>query len=472
MLVVEVQAAVKLPAVIGDKMVLQQQTKVPVWGTAEPGEQVSVKGSWQQLGVSTTADKNGRWKVKVKTPPAGGPYSLAVNGKNSIILKDILAGEVWLCSGQSNMEMKVRDAANAKAEIADADNRYIRLFQVPHVVADSPQSDCNGEWELCNSQTVAGFSAAAYFFGRELHKELKVPVGLIQSSLGGTVCEAWMSKKALQADPAFTPLLQHWQEILANKPDLQPGPKNKNIPSGLYNGMIAPLIPFRLSGVIWYQGEGNARRAYQYRKLFPALIKNWRSDWRQGAFPFYYVQLANFKEPEPQPSEHEWAELREAQLMTLSLPNTGMAVTIDIGDANNIHPLNKQEVGRRLSLWALAKIYNRKIAYSGPIYKSMRIKGNSIVLSFDHVDGGLMAGGDGVLRQFAIAGIDRKFVWAEAKIVGDTVAVSSTTVDKPVAVRYAWAINPEGCNLYNRAALPASPFRTDDWPGLTEGRDY
>jgi sialate O-acetylesterase len=498
------QAAVKLPAIISDRMVLQQQSNAPIWGTAYPGERVLVKGSWQQQCVTTTADPNGRWQVYVKTPPAGGPYTMSINGKNSIVLKDIWVGEVWLCSGQSNMEMSVKKAANADATIAGANDKHIRLFRVPHIVAEVPQSDCNGKWELCNSQTVANFSAVAYFFGRELRKELRVPVGLIQSSLGSTAAEAWMSRDALKSNPAFAPLLEHWEGVIAAypqamlkyqknlaawedtaakakaigkkersaKPKPPVGPTHRCVPSGLYNGMIAPLIHFCLRGVIWYQGETNAVRAYQYRTLFPALIKSWRSDGGQGDFPFYYVQLANMRDAKPEPSDSEWAELREAQLMTLSLPNTGMAVTIDIGEANNIHPRNKQEVGRRLALWALARIYDRKITYSGPIYKSMKIEGKNIVISFDHLDGGLKASGDGVLRQFAIAGIDKKFVWAQAQIVGDTVVVGSTAVDKPVAVRYAWAMNPAGCNLYNCAGLPASPFRTDDWPGLTVGKDY
>jgi len=493
-------ADVKLPAVISDNMVLQRGMEVPIWGWAEPGEIICVSVGWQDLLPIAFTDKEGKWVVKVKTSKAGGPYEIIIKGNNTITLKNILVGEVWVCSGQSNMQWPVRQSANAEQEIAAADYPDIRLFTVQRKPAEQPQSDCVGDWQLCSPQTVPGFSAVAYYFGRKLHKELNVPVGLIHTSWGGTPAEAWTSKKTLESDPDFEPILKRYSDVIAKypeakskyeqklkewekavaeakaegeKPPRRPypprGPRHKNNPSGLYNAMIAPLIPYGIGGVIWYQGESNAGRAYQYRKLFGGMIKNWRNDWGQGDFPFLFVQLANFMAVNPEPSESAWAELREAQLMTLALPKTGMAVIIDIGEANDVHPKNKQDVGKRLALWALAGSYGKKLEYCGPIYKSMRVEGNKIILHFDHVGGGLVAGGGGPLKGFAIAGADRKFVWADAKVVGDTVVVSSDKVSEQVAVRYAWADNPV-CNLYNKEGLPASPFRTDDRPGITVGK--
>jgi len=322
-------------------------------------------------------------------------------------------------------------------------------------------------------------------------------VGLIHSSWGGTPAESWTSMAGLQSDPMYKHILERWEKVLANypqakadfdkkldqwkevakkakaegeKPPDKPrkpwGPGHPWTPAGLYNAMVSPLVPYAIQGVIWYQGESNADRAWQYRKLFPLMIEDWRASWGQGPFPFLFVQLANWQERQPEPGESDWAELREAQLMTLDLPNTGMAVTIDIGEAEDIHPKNKQEVGRRLALNALANTYGKEVVYSGPIYKSMKQKGNKIVLSFSHTDHGLEARGGGPLKGFAIAGEDRQFVWANAEIDGTKVVVWSDELAEPVAVRYAWAINPE-CNLYNGAGLPASPFRTDDWPGVT-----
>jgi sialate O-acetylesterase len=327
-----------------------------------------------------------------------------------------------------------------------------------------------------------------------------MPIGLINSSWGGTPAESWMSREYLENDPNFQPILKHFEETSANIVELKEkykiekqkydavapklkaegkplppwpeepiGPNHPYSPTGLYNGMIVPILPYGIRGAIWYQGESNAWRAYQYRTLFPAMIKNWRDAWGQGDFPFLFVQLANFEATSPEPQENDWAELREAQSMALLLPNTGMAVTIDIGEANDIHPKNKQDVGKRLALWALAKTYGKKIVCSGPIYKYMVVKGdNKAILYFYYVGGGLVTKGDS-LKGFAIAGADKKFVWADANIVGDTVVVSSDKVSAPVAVRYAWGENPV-CNLYNKEGLPATPFRTDTWPGITDGR--
>ena len=501
-------ADVRLPAVIGDNMVLQRGQKTPIWGWAQPGEEITVAVSWHNMRWSAAADKDGKWRFEMTPPGPGGPYEMTISGKNSITIKNILVGEVWVCSGQSNMQMSVGQSSKAEQEIAAANYPNIRLFSVQRKVAEQPQSDCVGSWQSCSPQTVGDFSAVAYFFGRELHKELGVPIGLIHTSWGGTPAEAWTSRQALEAEQDFAPILQRyddavakypqakkeyeqklaeWQEAVEkakaeggrppNRPGEPFGPGHPHAPAGLYNAMIAPLIPYGVTGAIWYQGESNAGRAYQYRKLLPAMINNWRRDWGRGDSAFLIVQLANFMATKPEPGDSEWAELREAQLLTLALPNTGLAVIIDIGDANDIHPKNKQDVGKRLALWALAKTYGKNLVYSGPIYKSMKVDGNKVILEFNHIGGGLVAGGGlpagpmvgEPLKGFAVAGADRKFVWADAQIDGSTVVVSSDKVAEPVAVRYAWADNPV-CNLYNKEGLPASPFRTDDWPGITVER--
>ncbi len=493
-------ADVRLPSVISDNMVLQQGKAVPIWGWADANEAVTVTGSWGSGKWETTADQDGKWMVKIDTGKVGGPYEMTISGKNPITIKNILVGEVWVCSGQSNMEFTVKQANNSAQEIAEANNYpQIRQFLVGRKVIYTPMYNCNGRWQICSSQTVGNFTAVGYFFGRELTKQLNVPIGLIHTSWGGTPVESWMSREYLEKDPNFQPILKRFEETSANitelrakyreemqkydaivpklkaegkplppRPEEPIGPGHAYSPTGLYNGMIVPIIPYGIRGAIWYQGESNAWRAYQYRTLFPAMIKNWRDAWGQGNFPFLFVQLANYMEPESQPVESDWAELREAQALALLVPNTGMAVTIDIGEPD-IHPKNKQDVGKRLALWALAKTYGKKIVCSGPIYAFMVIKGdNKAILNFHYVDGGLVAKG-GSLKGFAIAGEDRKFVWADANIEGNTVVVSSDKVSVPVAVRYAWAKNPV-CNLYNKEGLPATPFRTDTWPGVSDGR--
>ncbi|GIV19155.1 MAG: 9-O-acetylesterase [Armatimonadota bacterium] len=491
-------ADVRLARIFSDHAVLQRGKPVPVWGTAEPGEKVTVEFRGQK--VSTTANDNGEWRVTLKPMPAGGPFQMTVRGHNTIVLQDVLVGEVWVCSGQSNMEWPVALSNNAEQEIAQANHPQIRLFMVPKAVADRPLKDLSGgAWQPCTPETVRNFSAVGYFFARELQKTLKVPVGMIQTAWGGTPAESWTSKPTLMANSSLRYLLENWRRAEMDYPQAQenyrkqlaewekvaaqaraegkPEPKkpdppqdprtNPWKPSGLFNAMIAPIVPYAIQGAIWYQGESNAGRAYEYRTLFPAMIQDWREAWAQGDFPFLFVQLANFMAAKPEPGESAWAELREAQLMTLSLPKTGMAVAIDIGDANDIHPRNKQDVGKRLALNALAIAYGKKVVYSGPVYERMKREGNAIRLYFKHVDGGLMTPNGEPLKGFAIAGADRKFVWAEARIEGNTVVVQSPQVPEPVAVRYAWADNPV-CNLYNRAGLPASPFRTDDWPGVTQ----
>jgi sialate O-acetylesterase len=639
---------VRLPAVIGSNMVLQRGMKVPIWGWAGPGEKVTVALGKQTR--SAEAGTDGKWQLHLDAMKAGGPFEMTVSGENTITLTNVLVGEVWVGSGQANMEMSVGGCLNAPKEIASANYPKIRLFTVKKKAAAKPQADAAASgWVPCAPRTVGGFSAAAYFFGRHLHRELGVPIGLIHTSWGGTPVESWTSRPALEGQESFRKRLeetdraianypqaivayrkkvaewqkqmaelkaklqaggdtqgwpgpdldtkgwkpmklpQHWESAglnidgcvwfrkpvdlpdswagkdlsltlgpiddddvtyfngekigqtklwttprkytvpsklvragrnvlavrvydgrggggICGKPEqmalalaadgdkkislagewlyrvelaLLPrpgapfGPENPWLPAGLYNGMIHPLIPYAMRGAIWYQGEANAGRAYQYRKLFPAMITDWRKNWQQGDFPFLFVQLANFLPAPVEPGDSTWAELREAQLMTLSLPATGMAVIIDIGDAKDIHPKNKQDVGKRLALAARGTVYGQRIVYSGPIYRSMKVEGGKIRLRFDHVGGGLVARGPDApkLKRFAIAGADRKFVWADARIDGEAVVVWSDKVAEPVAVRYAWAENPEGCNLYNAEGLPASPFRTDDWPGVTAGKN-
>lgn len=619
-----------------DNAVLQRDTPVNVWGWTTPGETVSVRIAGRS--GSAVAGPDGKWTVRLKPVKAGGPYEMTVTGPKTVTLRNVMYGDVWVGSGQSNMEMAVSGVRNAAAEIAAADYPNIRLYDVPNTIALEPAETVSGEWKVCSPQTVGPFSAALFFFGRDLYKALGVPIGLLHSSWGGTVAQAWTSKATLQRDfPEFRDDLKNveanaammkegarkfaeeveawyeandpgskpgagWQEanfddsawktvtmpatydaigladwdgivwyraefnapagIAGKEATLRLGPiddedttwvngtavgftskwdasRTYRIPAGvlkpgrnviavrvwdmavvggfgaakgdmrldfdggsvsldipwryrattslqdakprpqditgnpnavtvLYNGMIRPLQPYTIKGVIWYQGEANAPAAYQYRKLLPAMIADWRATWGQGDFPFYIVQLANWQAVKPEPGDDDWAELREAQSMTAAtVRNCGIAVTIDIGEANDIHPKNKQDVGGRLALVALHDAYGKPVAYSGPVYKAMKVDGGRIVLTFSHTDAGLVAKG-GPLKGFAIAGADRKFVWADAVIEGDKVVVSSPKVPNPVAVRYAWAINPE-CNLYNGAGLPASPFRTDDWPGITGG---
>lgn len=638
----KLEAKVKLPSVFGSNMVLQQQSKVPFWGDATPNIKVKITTSWNAKTVETMTDAAGKWKSSVSTPVYGGPYSIEISDGTKLKLENVLIGEVWLCSGQSNMEMALAGwgkILNYEREIASANYPNIRLLHIDHQLSTRPLSDVKvkmGGWVACSSKTVAEFSAVAYFFGRNLLEKTNIPIGLINSSWGGTVAEAWTSGGTLKAMPDFSSKVKEmdetetdagnketkynqdlaewlkkvvdidqgykngqaiWIETIyddtewetmkipalweseglfnfdgvvwfrktitipsewANKQlslnldkiddedityfngievgrgvgydnsrnyvvparlvkqgkavvtirvmdmsggggiygdsaqlkltltddksislagmwhykmglnlsDIPSAPKklnDPNRPTVLYNAMIHPLVPFSIKGVIWYQGESNENRAYQYRELFPLLIKDWRKQWNVN-FPFYYVQLANYQNPAPP----VWPELRDAQLQTLHLENTGMAVAIDVGDMNDIHPKNKQEVGRRLALIAQANLYDLKIPYSGPIYKTYIVEGNSIRIKFHHVDGGLKTMNNEPLQGFEIAGLDHQFHWAVAKIVDKDIVVSCEDVEYPIAVRYAWADNPI-CNLYNEANLPASPFRTDDWPGLTFG---
>ena len=493
---VAVQAEVTLPAILGSNMVLQRGTPARLWGWAAPGETVTVTAAEQNKTV--TADATGAWRVTLDPLPEGKPLTIVFKASNTITLKNVLLGEVWICSGQSNMAMSLRNTAEAKTDIPAADHPEIRLFRVRRTVKHKPEKDCRGSWTPCTPESAATFSAAAYYFGRQIHLTQKVPVGLVQSAVGGTPAEAWTPRGVLAGDETLAPMLEEWrkkaekwdpekakadyekrlakwkEKVAAakeagkkrpRKPRKSIAPlKHARHPAVLYNGMIAPLTPLRIRGAIWYQGEANGSRGVEYRTLFPAMIRAWREAWDQGDFPFLFVQLPNFNKPTAKPGPSRWAELREAQLRTLALPHTGMAVTIDIGMADNIHPKNKKDVGTRLALAARQTVYGETIVGRSPRYESMQVEGNAIRIRFRNTGDGLVAGDGQPLTQFAIAGEDRKFVWAKAEIDGDTVVVSNEKIEKPVAVRYAWAQNPEGCNLRNSAGLPASPFRTDDWP--------
>jgi sialate O-acetylesterase len=658
------RADVHLAGLFTDHMVLQRGIADPVWGTADPGEAVTVSIADQTKSAKAGAD--GTWKVLLSPMAANGnALTMTVKGNNSVTLSDVKVGEVWICSGQSNMQFGMGNLLNPATEIAAANFPDIRLYTVPMLTSPMPATTVAGHWDQCSPDTIAkqgtwaGFTAVGYFFGRDLYQKLNVPIGLIETSWGGTNGESWIAKadldadpdmKALEdeqviptqsyaanvvkfgqdlaawektygtdtgiaaaaqgwADPAFddsqwktTKLPATWRglgmksggsvwlrksvdvpqaaankvfilrvgkfdadvqafwngtalrasgqrglgtdpdqaraakfssanvtfpvpaklvlagknevafRVFAQSPLANVGPERnvrivsiedssadadpwhfnveaseaaipgatwltaprppavpslQNTATYLYNAMINPLVPFGVRGAIWYQGENNAGRAYQYRKVLPTLIEGWRKAWGEGDFPFYIVQLANFMKPSSAPGDSAWAELREAQTMTAqNVPNAGEAVTIDIGDSGNIHPKDKQDVGARLSFLALNRVYGVKMEDQGPLYQSMTVEGNKIRLKFTHADG-LASQGGGALKQFEIAGGDKSFVWADAVIDGSTVLVSSPTVANPVAVRYAWANDPEGCNLTNAAGIPASPFRTDDWPGVT-----
>jgi len=639
----------RLAAIFSDNMVLQREVPIPVWGTARAGEAVTVTLAGQT--AKTVAGVDGHWELRLPALPVGGPYEMIVSGDETLTLHNVLLGEVWICSGQSNMEWPTELSNNGEAEVAAANYPNMRLFTVPKHAAYTPEDDIPNAsgWAVCTPASIPLFSAVGYFFGRMLHQELQVPVGLINASWGGTVAETWTSRQALLAEPSLVEMVENydrailnidkliedyrqakvkwangtvpedpgnsgwergwadpatdiseWEQILlpggwqlrghnysgvfwfrkevdvpanwagkelvlsigacdksdvtyfnnvqvggvsieersdswcmprvytipaelvkvgknviavrvfsniyqggmigpsslmhltvagdANEaamvlkgewayqvehnfgivatpfggPAAPPGQDNPNWPTLLYNGMIAPVIPYALRGAIWYQGESNVGRSVEYQTLFPVMISDWRQRFGVGDFPFLFVQLANYMEEPTEPADCPWAELREAQTMTLGLNNTGMAVIIDIGEAADIHPRNKQDVSKRLALNALANTYGRtELPYSGPMYDHLEVEGNTIRLFFTHLNGGLRCASD-KLTGFAIAGEDRTFVWADAHLDGDTVVVSSPQVPHPVAVRYGWDNNPL-CNLYNQAELPASPFRTDKW---------
>ncbi|NOU36327.1 MAG: sialate O-acetylesterase [Kiritimatiellaceae bacterium] len=488
-------AGVNPASVFTDNMVLQREMKVPVWGTAAPGEKVAVKFASQS--VEAVADTAGNWRVDLAPlNTSAQPAELVITGANSSIkCTNVLVGEVWLCSGQSNMDHTMRMLKQTEEELQAATNYpLLRLFKVEHKTnPEHPEASVKGTWTASTAETAGEFSGTGTYFGRALCRELGVPVGLIHCAWGGTPAESWTSWKKLEqlpfmednlrdslkrlknytpesAQADFDKKLAEWQQKTAAGEKVGQKPKlwNPNIdpwyPASLYNGMIAPLIPAAMRGVIWYQGESNAGRHEQYRELFSAMIQNWRDVWGQGDFPFLYVQLANFMKVQTGPVEgpsSKWPYLREAQTKTLSLTNTAMVVITDVGDANDIHPRDKKTVGERLALAARVKAYGEKIVYSGPLCQGLEIKGDKAIVRLDHVGSGLAAKGD-KLTGFAIAGEDRQWHWADAQIAADTVVVSSPEVKVPAAVRYNWANNPIG-NFFNKEGLPASPFRTDNW---------
>jgi sialate O-acetylesterase len=496
----QANADVRLPKILSDHMVLQGGKPARIWGWADAGEKVSVELAGEK--ASAVAGADGKWAVQLKVPAKGEGLELKVSGKNALKVSDVLIGEVWVCSGQSNMEWTVAQSNNPAEEAAAAKFPAIRHFKVPHLTADKPQEDLQGQWVVCSPDTVSAFSAAGYFFGRELHQKLGVAVGLIGTNWGGTPAESWASRDALESYESLKPLLERWDtQVKAFNPEKakadldaavakwkpladaakaagkpvpqQPRPAgdpatNAHRPANLYNAMIAPLLPLSIKGAIWYQGESNVGRAYQYRTIFSAMIKDWRKRFDQGDFPFLFVQIAPYNyNRSPEADKTPCAELWEAQSFTLdTVPNTGMAVTTDIGNVMDIHPKNKQEVGRRLALWALAKTYGKAdLVYSGPLYKSAKVEGGSIRLAFNHSKG-LKAADGKALSHFTVCGEDKKFVPAEARIEGDEIVVKAGEVTKPVAVRFAWREDAEP-NLVNGAGLPASPFRTDSFPAVT-----
>jgi len=498
-----VLADIKPAGLFMDNMVIQRETQAPVWGTADAGEQVTVTGSWGES-AQTVADKAGKWSVKLQTPAAGGPYTISFQGKNGVELENVLSGDVWLCSGQSNMQVPVRSTTGAAENIADANYPQIRSFAVARIPVLQEADDCGGEWRVCSPKTARDFSAVAYFTGRELHKNLDVPIGLLTSRWGGTDIEAWtpwteqaedsfaLASKAEfdekakgyspeKAQARYEQLLTRWKKKVAEakekkkraprKPTLGSDPHlNQNYPGNLYNGMIHPLAPFAVKGALWYQGENNAQdmaEAEHYRVQLARMVTSWRKVWDQD-FPFYSVQLPNFKDPQVNPVEldHAWAMIRESFVHAGEItPDVFTCTMIDLGEAKNIHPRNKEDVGIRMASTILNKTYGKGTPTT-PFMKSFKIEGDKVVIQFDDTGSGLVAKG-GDLKTFAIAGADKKFVWADAEIVTrngvEYVAVSSAEVKEPVAVRYAWADNPAECNLYSKEGFPASPFRTDDW---------
>ncbi len=467
-LISSASADVKLASIFGDSMVLQRDLPVPVWGWADPDETVTV--TWGDQSHKAVADNDGRWQIELDPLKANDKgQTLTVTGNNSIALKDILVGEVWICSGQSNMEWRLRSSLNGAEEVAAAEHSQIRLFDVPgHTTSPEPKESCPGNWQICKPETAGGFSAVGYFFGRRLQRELKVPIGLVGSNWGGTRIEPWTSPAGFRSVPELKKIAD---QVDAYDSTTKVGGGS---PSAIYNAMIHPLAPFAMRGAIWYQGESNGSEGESYYHKTQALVNGWRKLFNPE-LAFYWVQLADFRQPTDDPAGGDgWAKIREAQRKSLGIKHTGMAVIIDIGQANDIHPRNKQDVGWRLAQWALNQTYGMTdVVPSGPLYKSHKIDGDSIRITFDHVGTGMIVGKkegldptvavDGKLERFAISGADKQWHWADATIDGDIIIVRSADVSNPVAVRYAYSMNPAGANLYNKEGIPASPFRTDDW---------
>lgn len=479
-------AQIHIPGVLSSHMVVQRDRPIHVWGWASPGEKVAI--DFHGIRGSDTTDALGHWSIYLPPEAAGGPYSLTVSGSNTITLTDILVGDVWFASGQSNMELPLSGfpgsatVANGPEEIRNATHPEIRLLHVKEKSSYYPLDDIDSKWTLCTPETAADFSAVAYFFGREIAEKERVPVGLIDSTWGGTVAEAWLSLDTISSDATLMPIFASWAAMtdkIADMPAIEAKEKRDDTaalaanrlppwhpwhpdplswePAGLYNAMVNPFTPFPIRGTIWYQGESNSalERAAMYQRIFPALIADWRQHWNEGNFPFLFVQISTFTST---PRE-DWAVIREAQRRTLSVANTAMAVTIDIGNPDNVHPADKQDVGHRLALAARALSYSEKIEYSGPLYRQATAEGGTIRVDFDHAESGLVAKG-GALTGFEIAGEDRKFIPAKATIDGSSVMVSAGSVPHPQFVRYGWQ-NAPIVNLFNGDGLPASPFTSE-----------
>jgi sialate O-acetylesterase len=495
-------ADVQLPDVVGSGMVLQRNHRVPIWGKADPDEVVTVSFSGQVK--KAKADQQGRWRVELDAMPANQTAAtMTIAAGNVIELTNVLVGEVWLCSGQSNMQLTLPETNDGEAAIAAADHPAIRLFDVSREVAFKRVTGKLGFWQVSSPESVRPFSAACYYFGVDLQKELEVPIGLINSSYGGSQAEAWTPVEYLLASDDLRPCveraklwdaerprvkiefeqqIEQWREIAAKakaagsdapRPPREPDALRPfRIAGSIYNGMIEPLIPFAIRGVVWYQGESNEDRAQQYGILLPTMIRAWRERWGQGDFPFGIVQLPNYRDSHSEPADEAWSHLREAQRRTaLTTHKAGLIVTIDIGEAHDIHPKNKLEVGRRMCRWALADVYGKKMLKSGPVFVKAEAKGSKIVLTFSAAGEGLRVRDGNKLAEFAVAGADHQWHWAEARIAGrDRVEVWSDLVRQPEAVRYAFNNNPRDPNLTNETGLPAAPFRSDDWPGPTDSK--
>ena len=484
------RAELKMSSVFGDHMVLQQKQPIRIWGWSKSGQQVTVEFAGQSK--STKADDTGRFQLDLAAVTAGGPHTLTVKADETKTFNDVLVGEVWLCSGQSNMQWPVQAANDSDIEALTAKFPNLRLITVPQVGTQEPQNDFKGEWTACTPETVKQFSAVGYYFGRQLHQTLDVPVGLIDNAWGGSACEAWVRRDLLEGKDIYQPLLEKWDDTAktydheaamsrfkkrmdewkkTRKGNRPRAPRNvlagQHRPANLYNGVLKPILGYTIKGTVWYQGETNAGRAYQYRDLFPLMIQSWRDEWAQGDFSFYWVQLADFRDEKTGPAESDWAELREAQTMTLKLPNTGEAVITDLGEAHDIHPKNKQDVAKRLARWALARDYGLQIVYRSPVFQSVSVKGNKLHVDFEHVGGGLDTFDVRTPVGFSVASADGGFKPAKAKIIDkDTIEVWTPEVSNPAHVRYAWADNPV-CNVQNKEGLPLTPFRSDTRKGVT-----
>jgi sialate O-acetylesterase len=497
-LVSTLRAELRLPAIIGDRMVLQQGQANPIWGWDVPGMKVTVTFADQTH--TATAGTDGKWTVRLAPVAASAkPERLIIAGSSRREIQDVLVGEVWICSGQSNMQWSLSQSYHGDLEALAIDLPQVRLISVPQVGTQEPRTDFDGKWESATPKTSPSFSAIGLLYGRYLHQVLKVPVGLIDNAWGGSAAEAWVRRTTIDNDPRFAALMEgtrkreaelssekgradfaaaveKWKADSAKaKAENQPPPRapqdwlaGNHRPGNIFAGVVNPTLGYGIRGVIWYQGESNAGRAHEYRELFPFMIQEWRREWGQGDFPFYWVQLADFKDEKPQPGESDWAELREAQTRTLKLPNTGQAVIIDVGEGRDIHPRNKQEVAARLARIALARDYGRKLPYRSPEFKSVAFEGGKAVVTIDCFGSTLRAFDVAQARGFAVCGADRVWRWASAKVVApNRVEVTSDDVSAPIAVRYAWADNPV-CNLYSAEGLPVTPFRTDDYEMITK----